>query len=176
MKPLVITTLSFIAAVTAPALIVIGWYAYGTFTAPHAATDPFAWVRIRNFTIPVFFVSAAHVVVLGAPAFLLLRYLKRINWLSARVAGFVLGCIPVGLFFWPLRYASPGSSAAYGSGGHMVQTMVNGVPTFAGWLSWARLVGFMGLLGACAGLAFWLVWRTHPNNSIQRTRYARRGR
>jgi hypothetical protein len=174
MKRPFITMLSFVAAVAAPALIMIGWYTYGTFALPGAAGDPFAWVRIRAVAAPVLLVSAAHVVILGAPAFLLLRYLKRINWLSTCIAGFILGCIPIGVFAWPLRYASPGSSSAHWSGGHMVQTMVNGAPTFAGWLSWARLVGFFGVLGACGGLAFWLVWRTHANNSIQRTRYAGR--
>jgi hypothetical protein len=174
MKRSFITLLSFVAAVAVPALIVVGWYAYGTFTATGAASDPFAWVRVRSFAVPVVLVTAAHAVVLGVPAFLLLWYLKRINWFSTTIAGFVLGCIPVGVFAWPLRYASPGSSSAHWSGGHMVQTMVNGVPTFAGWLSWARLVGFFGLLGACGGLAFWFVWRSHANNSIQRTRYAGR--
>lgn len=41
----------------------------------------------------------------------------------------------------------------------MVQTVVDGVPTLAGWLSYANAVAGMGAFGTVGGLAFWVVWR-----------------
>jgi hypothetical protein len=42
----------------------------------------------------------------------------------------------------------------------MVQTMINGVPTVAGWISYIEGVLFMGAFGTLGGLAFWMVWRS----------------
>jgi hypothetical protein len=38
-------------------------------------------------------------------------------------------------------------------------TVVNGVPTPAGWIEYARAVGFIGLFGLAGGLAFWAAMR-----------------
>ena len=67
------------------------------------------------------------------------------------------------MFSWPLRYASPGSSASVNG----VDTMIDGVPTTAGWLQYLYGVAFFGIFGILAAAAFWLVLRGGPNNSFK---------
>jgi len=38
-------------------------------------------------------------------------------------------------------------------------TVINGVPTLAGWLEFAYAVGFYGLFGVAGGLTFWVAMR-----------------
>src|SRR5262245_44315231 len=56
-------------------------------------------------------VAMAHVLELGLPAFLLLHKLDFIRWWSVTALGFLAGGIPFGIFAWPLRYATAGSSS-----------------------------------------------------------------
>lgn len=150
--------ISFALAVLIPVSLVVGWYIFGTFTAAGTPSDPYIWLRVRNFATLAALVSLAHVVVLGFPAFLFLYQFNAIRWHSCAAAGFALGSIPFGFFAWPLGYPQ-GASAWHRAGGKLIVTMVNGAPTAAGWCEWAQGVAFMGLLGVAGGLSFWLVWR-----------------
>jgi hypothetical protein len=149
------TALGLLAAAVAPALAMLAWYACGSFTAP-LANDGYIWARIANFATICFVVSAAHVAVLGVPAFLLLRWRNAIVWWSATLSGFILGAMPTAALTWPLRYPELHTPTTIDG----VQTMINGTPTIAGWLHFASGLGFMGFLGAVGGKSFWLVWRT----------------
>jgi hypothetical protein len=102
-------------------------------------------------------IAAGHVLVLGLPGFLALRKLNAIRWWSTVGTGFLLGCIPIAVWAWPLKY--PGLSSSHWDGEKMVQTMVDGVPTVQGWLSYVEGVLYMGIFGAISGLGFWLIWR-----------------
>jgi len=170
MKPVIRSLIAFLLAALVPAACIIAWEIVGTFEVPGAANDPYAWLRIRNFGILAILISATHVLVLGMPSFFLLLRFKVVTWWSSSVTGFILGCLPIGVLSWPLHFNS-GSSASHGDGTKMVVTLVNGVPTFAGWLEWLSTVGFVGALGFIGGLTFWLVWRgsMRPNNSLKRT-------
>jgi hypothetical protein len=46
-----------------------------------------------------FLIAAGHVFLLGIPAYLALRRLNRIAWPSVLLGGFLLGCIPMALWF-----------------------------------------------------------------------------
>lgn len=135
-----------------------GWYLVGQFSS-FDPDDPYIWVRTKNFTLICLTVAAGHVLVLGLPGFLILRTLNAIRWWSTVSVGFVLGCIPVAVWAWPFRYAELRSSASHWGGEKMVHTMINGVPTLEGWLSYGGVVAFMGACGAVGGLGFWLIWR-----------------
>lgn len=112
-------------------------------------------------------IAGGHVLFLGFPTFLVLRKLKAIRWWSSIATGFLLGCIPVAIWAWPLKYPELKSNSSHWDGEKMVQTMVDGVPTVEGWLSYGSGVLFMGAFGAIGGLAFWLVWRKHePQPSV----------
>lgn len=112
----------------------------------------------------VFFVALAHALVLGVPLFLLLRRKAWANGFSATAAGFGIGCLPVGVLTWPLRLAGSGSNSWIGP--ERIPTVVDGVPTSAGWLAYGELVVQFGGYGALAGLAFWLAIRALARASL----------
>jgi hypothetical protein len=147
--------LALLAVTVLPALIVIALYDRGSQTMG----DGYGWIRTRNFAILALLVSGGHVLVLGLPAFLSLKHLKMIRWWSSIVAGVLLGGGPAEIFTWPMRSSKSDASAGYWHAGKMVQTMVSGVPTAAGWIQYAESVGYLGMYGAIGGIAFWLVWR-----------------
>jgi hypothetical protein len=154
--------IAFVAAVLAPTIALVLWYLYGQFQI-FDSSDPYIWVRTRRFLVICLAISLAHVVALGIPAFLVLRWRRALRWWSTLLSGFVLGAIPIGLFSWPLRYARPGSSATIDG----VETMVNGIPTMAGWLQYLGGVSFFGACGLLAAMVFWVVWGMSPNNSFK---------
>jgi hypothetical protein len=80
-----------------------------------------------------FVVALAHAVLLGVPAYLLMRMRGSVNALSAAIAGFVIGIVPVGLL-------------GLGESGTQWIAYLQGVLPFGGF----------GLLG---GLAFWATLR-----------------
>lgn len=103
-----------------------------------------------------FAVALAHAVLLGLPLFLFLNWMGWANALSAILAGFAIGSIPIGVFFWLLRNTDSGSSSWSGE----TPTMVEGVLTLAGWIEYAETLALFGGFGAIGGLAFWLVLKT----------------
>jgi hypothetical protein len=154
--------IAFVAAVLAPTIALVLWYLYGQFQVFDSG-DPYIWVRTRGFFVICLLISLAHVVVLGIPTYLVLRWCDALRWWSTFLSGFVLGVIPFGVLSWPLRYASPGSSATVDG----VETMVNGVPTTAGWLQYLGGVSFFGACGLFAAMVFWVVWGMGPNYSFK---------
>ena len=151
---------AFIAAVLAPVCVSALYYLYGQF-AMFEASDPYIWVRTRGFLLLCLAITAAHVIVLGIPAYLLLRWRRALRWWSAMLSGFILGAVPFGVVLWPLRYAGPGSSATANG----VVTMVDGIPTMAGWLQYLGGVSFFGAHGVLAAAAFWVALGRSPNSS-----------
>lgn len=102
-----------------------------------------------------FAVTLGHSVILGLPVALFFRA-KRWKRLSATVAGaFLIGVVPGGLLTWPVDLSFRTSGSVDG-----VATIINGIPTLAGWLGYIKLLGMLGGLGAVGGLAFWLTLRS----------------
>jgi len=100
-----------------------------------------------------FAIALVHSLVLGLPLFLVLQKFGRANGVSAGSAGFVIGCVPVGIYFWPLWLANSGSSSWIGP--ERLPTMIDGVPTMAGWLIYLEILVQFGGLGVAGGLVFW---------------------
>jgi hypothetical protein len=69
---------------------------------------------------------------------------------AALVGAFLIGAIPLGILTLPFG----GSASVDG-----IPTIVNGVPTFAGWLSYMRSLAIAGALGASGGFVFWVTLR-----------------
>jgi hypothetical protein len=159
-------TLAFLAAILVPTCLLAAWYLWGQF-AIFAPNDPYIWVRTRRFVVLCALITAAHVFVLGIPAYAILRWRNAVCWWSAIASGFILGAAPVAIVSWPLGNP-PGASASIDG----VKTLVNGVPTLAGWLQYLESVAFFGVCGAAAATAFWLIARS-PNNSSKRMRVPR---
>ena len=157
------TAFAFFAAALVPTSLMTLWYLYGQFST-FPSDDPNIWVRTKGFVIICVAISALHVVLLGAPAFALLRWRNAVRWWSIIACGFILAATPIALWSWPLRYPELKTSASFNG----VQTMIDGVPTAAGWLQYAQGVVFFAACGALSGLAFWLVLRgMSPSNSFK---------
>lgn len=105
-----------------------------------------------------FAVTLAHAVILGVPAFVLLKRLHTTKWYIAIIGGFIIGFIPTAIFSWPLGKLSPGFSAGDSWG----QSVINGVPTNLGWIEYVIGSCVAGLFGAAGAGSFWSVWRYLP--------------
>jgi hypothetical protein len=93
------TALAFVVAALAPACLMALWYLCGQFdTFPQ--DDPYIWVRTRNFWILCIAISSAHVLLLGVPAYALLRWRNAVRWWSAIAAGFVLATGSFAVWSW----------------------------------------------------------------------------
>jgi hypothetical protein len=108
------------------------------------------------FLLWVIAVASAAVIVLGIPAFILLRKFNREGWTSLAIAGFVLSAVPVA-FSWPRRI--DGHSSSNNWHGYFVETYVNGMPTTYAWLEYFEGVIYFGLHGLIGALVFYAVWR-----------------
>ena len=105
--------------------------------------------------MPLFLgIAAGHAALLGLPLFLFFRWKGWANARSSACAGFVIGTVPMGVIAWPWR-GKGGSASINGA-----PTLVDGVPTLAGWLYYGQLLMLLGLLGAFSGVVFWLalIW------------------
>ena len=147
-------TLAFAAACLAPSSLVLVPYAVSLA----GSDDSFAWAGFKTFATFVLATAVVYVVVLGVPAFLILRWRKAIRWWSSMLMGFALGCLPIAVDLWPED--DSGVSSSHWDGEKMVATVVNGTATLAGWIQYGQSVAVFGLFGAVGGLAFWLVWRS----------------
>lgn len=101
--------------------------------------------------VPLAFVVAlVHVVVLGIPLLAILWQKGWVNGPSAVLSGFVIGAAGVAIFAWP--FGNDGTTTSAGT----ITTMIDGVPTLAGWLQYLLTVAVFGAFGALGGLVFWL--------------------
>lgn len=100
-----------------------------------------------------FIVAVAHALVLGLPAFLLVRSTRRVRVGTCALGGFLIGAVPFGV----LAMISMIGLQSASSGGK--PTVINGVPTLAGWIEYAYAVGSTGLFGLAGGLTFWVAMR-----------------
>jgi hypothetical protein len=144
--------LAFLFAAAFPVLLMVLWYLYGQFQT-FESSDPYIWVRTRNFAIICFIVSAGFVFLLGLPTYFVLRKFRLVRRWPTLLAGFSLAAIPMAIFTWPFKHLATKTSASVNG----VQTMIDGVPTLVGWLQFVQGVMFLGVLGLLSAWAFWLV-------------------
>jgi hypothetical protein len=120
--------------------------------APAAVYGALNWSA--GFASLAFFISLAHALILGLPLFLLFQTHRWITIFSCVIGGFIVGIFPIGFFTWPF-WPGSGSSSSFNG----VPLIVNGTPTFAGWISYAETLLILGSFGALAGFVFWLVFK-----------------
>lgn len=114
----------------------------------------------RSLTAGVFafVIASLWIVLLGLPVFYFLKRRGRIRWWSAIASGFIVGTLPVALYGWP--YDPRGSYGYSAWDGHkMVDYVVRGIPTRAGWLQYVHGCCAAGLIGVACAILFWVVWR-----------------
>jgi hypothetical protein len=139
-----------------------------------AALVPAIYFGFSGAGLLAFVLASVWIVLLGLPTFFIFQHRCLVRWWSAAVSGFFLGAIPMALVSWPWR---PGLDSGYSAwdGHKMVDYVVHGVPTNAGWVQYFLSSGSVGLMGAATAVMFWLVWRliVGPNQSSKRTRVPR---
>ena len=138
------TATAFLFAGLAPALVMAALW-------QTAEIAPLAFV----FT---FGIALAHAVLFGLPLFLVFRSKGWINILTCVVFGFAVGAVPDGVLTWPMQHAVLYASSSRSVDG--VSTIIDGVITAAGWVSYVKPVIYCGLFGALGGFAFCvaLIW------------------
>jgi hypothetical protein len=105
--------------------------------------------------IPVVFLNALqHALVVGLPIFLICWWMRWVNAITCVLVGFLVGAASGVLPYWPSVQPKGGHVSVRG-----VPLVVDGVPTAAAWQDFLQTLGFLGLLGATGGIAFWLVLR-----------------
>ncbi|MBC3874663.1 hypothetical protein [Undibacterium flavidum] len=104
----------------------------------------------------VLIVATPVVLILGMPTFLILRKMSKDSWLSMASAGFILGALPIAVF-WPSELK--GYSAAQNWHGKHVSTYIDGIPTSYAWLTYGEEVFFMAIHGLIGALVFYTVVR-----------------
>ena len=119
-------------------------------------------------------VATLWIVVLGLPTFFILKRRGWVRWWSAGISGFILGAVPSAVVSWPYDPGVDSSFSAW-DGHKMVEYVVHGIPTHAGWVQYFQSSWGVGLLGAACAIVFWLVWRVvaGPSQSSKRTRVPR---
>ncbi|KAF1719993.1 hypothetical protein [Pseudoxanthomonas wuyuanensis] len=108
--------------------------------------------------LAVLLVVVPHVLLLGVPAFLLLRHLRRLGGWTMALAGLVAGMLPAGLYSWPYWRRHPGYTFDRDWHGNAVTVVRDGVPTLHGVLMHLESMFIFGLLGVVCALVFWFCW------------------
>lgn len=103
------------------------------------------------FLILGFPIALLHVLLLGLPAYAILRERWPLRWWNAAIAGFAIGVLPFGIFTFD-------PSAEFLQAGQIV-FVEGGQYTQAGWLNYLQGLAVAGAFGIAGGLAFWLVLR-----------------
>jgi hypothetical protein len=112
------------------------------------------------------------ITLLGLPAFFLLKRFDLARWWSSLIAGFFLASIPMAWVTWPYH---PGIDSGYAAwdGRRMVNYVVHGIPTHAGWTQYIYDCCGIGFIGAASAITFWAVWwiTARPGKSSVRPRF-----
>lgn len=88
---------AFLMATIAPAMLITAYYLYGQFVI-FEPDDPYIWVRTKKFLFSRMIVSGGFVLLLGVPAYLILRRFNAITWWSTVGTGFLLAAVPAAIF------------------------------------------------------------------------------
>jgi hypothetical protein len=122
------------------------------------ALAPALIVASLSFGIAVlpfaFAVTLGHSVFLALPLALIYRAKRWTRLGAVVVGGFLIGATPMAVVTWPLSLSARTTASIDG-----VPTIVNGVPTAAGWLSYLEPLALFGALGAVGGFVFWSTFR-----------------
>jgi len=151
MRTLVAALLSSLAAISIQPIVFFCW----ALLPPVMQGDELPWNQVGFMCMLVVVFASPFVLLLGVPLTLLLQRMGRLKWRSLAIAGSITGAVFGGWF-------GPGGDAGFSSGGNWygrpVDFVVNGEPTFYGWLSYIQSVGAFAIHGLAGATAFFLVW------------------
>jgi hypothetical protein len=118
-----------------------------------------------------FVIALAHAVLLGLPLFLVFRLKGWVNVTTCVVFGCAVGAVPAGVLTWPMQHPEFQTNASVDG----VPTIVNGIITSAGWVSYGKPLIYFGSFGALGGFAFWiaLTWSGTFGKAAATVRHSR---
>ena len=125
--------------------------AYGTAAVVAGLLAGYVTMNPLVMVVVMGVVLAFELVVL-LPVYVALHYRGQVTRRNVLAVGFVVGAAPWAWFGWPLAYPEMRTTSSVGG----VQTMVDGVPTLAGWLQYGAVVAFFGFCGLVAASGFWV--------------------
>jgi len=156
--------ISSLAALAIQPLVLFGWFFLPALLQGEAL--PWNQIGLASFMSVVF--AVPFVLLLGLPLTATLQRVGYLNWWRLAIVGAIAG----GLF---AGWNGPGGNEGFSSGGgwygKYVDFVVNGEPTFYGWLNYLRSVAGFALHGFAGGTLFYMVWSRlmAPNNSSKPT-------
>lgn len=124
-----------------------------------AALVPAVAFVLFTRSIPIALIAYFYALALGTfvglPLFIIAQFWLKTSGFSTAIIGFITGALPVAILRWPLRFSvlQPNQNV------DGVITMINGVPTFMGWLHFVKGMLPLGALGALAGIVFFFMLR-----------------
>jgi len=142
-RNLAATLAATLAAAVVPTLILMALV--GTIASDEITRDE--WWIVAGL---LFGIALAHVVLLGLPAVLVLRRMRRYRIVPIAIAGALVGALPYAIFSFPTNDVAGVDQFSDG-----VQTIANGVVTTAGWMQWLQEAAVFGALGFVGALAFY---------------------
>lgn len=138
----------------------------GASVVPPTVSAAIVWVQlwpsggqlsiVALVFVVAWLVSLAHLIVIGLPAFAVLKRSAHLRWLPISVAGFLAGSVPLAILTHPSHLEGYFVSAEWH--GQHVAFYENGDPTRYEWLVHAEKCLVCGVLGILAAITFWLVW------------------
>jgi hypothetical protein len=111
-------------------------------------------------------VCLLHLILIGAPVFLLLKRRNGLRWVSVSLAGFLAGAVPLGLIGYPARQDGYSSGATWH--GKYVEFYQGGEPTRYAWFSHFESCLLWGTLGVIAAVVLWRVWLALSSFTVSR--------
>jgi hypothetical protein len=157
--------LSLFTATLVPTFLPTVYFAVLLLASPYPNSSTIFIVAIVSFVA-----SLGHVA-LGIPGLLLLSRTRQFKAWAICLLGFFLGCLPMSIWSWPLKASLRGASDSHWDGEKVVHSIVDGVPTLVGWVSYGQGVLSMGALGLASGAAFSIAWWNIGSSSRRKERY-----
>ena len=121
---------------------------------PIAALVPTVALVLFIPSIPIALIAYFYTLALGTfvglPMFIIAQFWLKTSVFSTAIIGFITGALPVAIITWPPRFSvlQPNQNV------DGIITTINGVPTFMGWLHFAKGILPLGVLGALSGIVF----------------------
>jgi hypothetical protein len=131
--------------ITAPALAALLF----SIASPLYAGLPKLTERVARTTVAVLFVVYPIALILGVPAYCILRPRMRVTAVNCALMGAGIAALP---WLFLSTVVTP-DEATTGD----VMTVYNHMRTLAGWMEVLQLVGGIACLGAIAGVVFWVL-------------------
>jgi hypothetical protein len=150
--------IALFAAAATPATSLAFFQLMGQSRYFSGAAFEYALFAATNLWIIAFIIALFHAVLLGLPAYFFAKRFHLVSWWTAIAFGFVIGCVPFAIVSWPMTHVHAGYRAWDGK--EMVDYLIDGKPTWAGWISYVYQSGAMGVIGMFSGFVAWLAWRS----------------